>query len=376
MKSSLVWLFAYFSVSIVFAADIGVQPLYFEFKNHGKQIESFEFEIKSNKATKVNLSIYNAKQAVSGKLDFIENNDQEIIKLKKNIVEFRRPGVKKIQGLIEYPKDVNKTHVYAVMVEEVRDEALRGVGILVRYAVVFKVTTNKKRVYERAIVNDLKLRHVKKKLVFQASFENITVKDFTVVSHAIIRDENKKFIEKVKLKTASSWQKKVDESIVFPNSKVHLTGMLRKIKRNGKYNVLIINTINNKKKISKKGTFIVDETMIEEEVFDPAKVELKINPTPIQLKMKKGRVGKYRIELINDHSIPMEVTLPKSFYKNTRKYYKFFPKKIKLSKFSKRNAVFSIKNDDDHDWRLEPLIIKMKFPHGDKEYKLPVELTY
>lgn len=364
-----------FLSKIVFAADLSVQPLYFEFQNKGKTKEVFSFDLKSNKAAKVNLSIYQAKQGITGKLNFIESNEQELITLRKNTMNFMREGSKKVFGTITYPKKQNRTLVYAIMVEEVKSAAQKGVGITVRYAVVLKVSTNHKRVFEKAKLTKFSFKKIDEKLIFQSLFENITLKDYFVNAYAVMRDENNKFVDKFKLKTLSSWQKKVDDSIVFPNSKVALTGAPSKKISKGKYKVTVVSTINGKRKIVKKMILTIDEQLASK-TGKSLNRGLFINPIPMNIKMKKGKVGKYRIQLVNDNDHKVTVKFPKQYFKNSRRYYKFFPKTISLEKGAKKNAIFSIKNDLDVEWQLNPLKLKVHNLTGEKELSIPVKLIY
>ena len=113
------------------AADLGVQPLYFEFEKRGASKEKFEVTISAYNPTKVRFSVFKATQDITGKLNFIEAAEQDVVELKENSLTFLREGTKTIEGIIKYPKRVNKTIVYALMVEEDKGDASTGIGIMV-----------------------------------------------------------------------------------------------------------------------------------------------------------------------------------------------------------------------------------------------------
>jgi hypothetical protein len=369
-----------FSLQISLAADLSVQPLYLEFKNMGKEEENFEIKVSSTAAAIVNVTLYEAKQDLSGKLSFIESNNKEIIELKKNRYSFKRKGVEAITGKIIYPKKLNKTIVYALMIEEEKNEAIKGIGINVRYAVVFKINTNKRRIYEKGTFSKLNIKKAGQRIVIQGLFENTTVKDYKVISTAYVRDNRNKLIERIPLKTASSWKKDVDESIVFPNSKVHLVGPLSKISKAGTYRITVINKINNKRQIIKKETIKISKDILKQVAKNDVKAgEIVVRPGPIEITLKNKRQAHYRIEITNPSNENIEVVLPMlSINGSKEKSYTFFPSTLRIMPGKKKYAVLKLNNSVDKKWQIKNVELQVRNESKKiiNNFSLPVRIKY
>jgi hypothetical protein len=299
MKNLIMLFILLLSTSNIFAEDVSVTPLYFEFSKNKKLSEPFAINVEASGPMKLKVSIFEANQDVSGKLNFIESPDNKIIKLDQSEYIYRRKGIKKVTGKVIFPARINVTKIYAVMVEEDKNDAQSGIGIMVRYAVVMKITSSNKRIFERGTIEKGVFKVLKDKYVIEVPFINETVKDFKVISRLQVRDENNKLIKNTPLKSLSSWQKKVDESIIFPGAKVNLVGDLSSISKAGKYKATVFAKINGKRTLSKKINFELTAEDVKKLKREEVSLAPKILPKSVDMKIKHGKVEKFRMLVEN-----------------------------------------------------------------------------
>ncbi|OUR99652.1 hypothetical protein A9Q84_01115 [Halobacteriovorax marinus] len=352
----------------VFAADLSVQPLYFEYTNSGQKEESFQINVQAKGNVKIKATIFEASQNISGKLDFTESLDKETIILEKNIYSIKRSGLIRIKGTVKFPKKKKETKVYAVMIEEDKGGAKKGVGIHVRYAVVFKLQLSDKRVYERAILRSAEVKKLKGNKVIQCQIENTTSKDFKSVTFAYIRNSKGKLIEKIILKSLSSWQKGADESIVFPKSKVNLIGKFKKNLMPGDYKVTILSKLNRKKSVIKKVKITIKTTKEEESATRTAP-RVSILPKDIKIKVRPKKQTSYRIKISNNSNNEMKLSFPINEKKDSN--ISIYPREINLRAMKYKYAIIKISHDINFELVTKQISIMNK---GIKLTTLPISI--
>lgn len=360
-----------------YGADLAVQPLYFEYENNGQTEEQFHIKVKTSSAAIIVATVYSAQQELTGKLNFINSKETSVIKLRKRKFQTKRAGLIDIRGTIKFPRKKNITKVYALMIEESKSDQKKGIGIHVRYAVVFKLNLGKKRVYERGKLESINFLKLKDKNILSTIIENQISKDFKVVSKAIIRNMKGKLITEIPLKSMSSWQKGADESIVFPMSRVQLIGDLKKIKSPGIYKVTVQAKINGKKQIIKKSKIVITKKDIEtsKKTADGKLKTLSVKPENIEVKVKKGKVSHYRIELSNNSSDEIKVELPKT-KKNKMINYSFFPSELTLRENQKKYAVLKIAKTKSKKDQIKSLRFNISRNGKIEHLEIPVSLIY
>jgi calcineurin-like phosphoesterase family protein len=368
-----------FFISNIFGADLSVTPLYFEMQKKKKSSEKFEITIGSSAAATVKVTPFVAKQGLSGGLEFAKSKDAPIIKLEKNEIIFNRKGTKLLKGQINYPKNVNQTLVYALMIEEKKKPKSKGVSINVRYAIVFKVGTSNKRVFEKGSIKDVKLIKYQNKLLLQGTFTNETLKDFQVETIAYVRSSNNKLLSKIELKTASSWKKKSLSSIVFPKTSVYMVGELTGVKNEGNYNITIISRINGKRQFVSKSKMKILHSDLPKAI---KKVErITFFPNDIKIKMKPKRKSYFRLKVSNEYTEKKKIKLvgeTGTIDSNHKVSIKFFPEVVDLKAGQSKTVLITIENSANKLWQPDNVKMIVDAPNGGspKEFKIPLNLSY
>lgn len=239
----------------VFTKGFSVQPLLFEFDSQRKKYrEDFTIKIKTDKKLKIETQLYQAKQDLDGRLSFeaIENSGA-ILKMNKNSLSFAGPGEKSLSGTINVKGNRPDTKLYALMVEETKQKASKGIGIQVRYAVILKLNARPSRAkYKYKISRPSHTIDIKNQAISMI-FKNQSAADIRLSANVKIRDSQNKLISKLKIKTTAAWLRGDEQSLILPNSKVMLQGQLPNNLKAGKYKVSIRGKINDKKPVSSTG---------------------------------------------------------------------------------------------------------------------------
>jgi hypothetical protein len=371
-------IFFLFSTDL-YGADLSVTPLYFDMQKKKKNYENFEIKVGASSASIVKVTPFVAKQGLSGGLEFAELRDTPIIKLKKDTIVFNRKEVKTLSGRINFPKNINQTLVYALMIEEEKRSKVKGVSINVRYAVVFKIGTSGKRIFEKGSVRDIKLVKHKNVLLIQSTFTNETLKDFQVESVAYVRNSKNKLIAKVDLKTASSWKKKSVASIVFPETSVYIVGELKGVTVEGNYNITILSRINGKRQFVSKTKVEIKERDLPKVVEKVEKITLF--PGDIKIKMNPKRKSYFRLKVSNDYKVNKSIQLigESSVVDNIRKRsVTFFPETVSLKAGQSKTVLITVENSMDKSWQPDSLKMIVDIPDGvsPMEFSIPLSLNY
>jgi hypothetical protein len=363
-----------------FANGLSVTPLYLEFKKDGRKKIPFSVKVESENAADFRISVYKATQGISGKLGFEEIPKQDFIEIKNPELRFMRKGIQNVEGYVNMSSRTKETHVFALMIEEAPNERKGGISIKVRYAVVLKVNTSRKRVYEKGIFNKLEtVKSDENGLILKGLFSNQSSVDYLVNSKAYIRDQKGKLIETVDLKSMSSWHKKSKDSILFPGSKVELLSPLKKIKTPGTYSVTVLSKMNDKRTITFKGKIKLTKDDLGKSDAKKGPLEIEIIPSPIEMTLRSGKTGMYRMMVKNPGSSQAVVkfnpseTLPDG----KTKFIKVFPSEMKVRSGQKKYVMLKVRNDLDKTWQPGKLNVEISNNGSNKRKMiLPIKFNY
>lgn len=362
-----------------YSADLGVFPLYFDFTKADAPDEDFKITVKSNKATKVKASLYKASQAIDGKLNFEKVEPavaSQIIKLKKDKHTFYRKSNWVLEGKVLYPKKINKTDAYAVMIEEVIDKDKKGISVTVRYAVVLKIQSSNQRAYETGNLEIGSFFSNNNKIYFKSEFKNLSVKDYKVESVLTVRNSQGKLVEKTKLNSQSAWQRRADASLVFPGAKIEVFAPLKKIVQPGEYSIQVVSKINNKRQIikSKKikiGPEVIPKSKIK--LAEMARVEL--TPGKLEVDLLDNRYSLFRFKIDNPKGEDVVVKMPEAFSDSQKGEYKFMPSELTIPAGRSRTAIFKVKKTTEKPWVLSHLKATIEQKSKNTKLALPVYLV-
>jgi len=240
-------------LSIANAGEFAVSPLVLDVEGIKNRPVPFEFTVKAKKPGEVALKVFDLKQMETGHMGFIEGEKKDKtskfnwVKLDVTGVKLKTDEFAVIRGTVTIPSRAKGKHLAAVMVEEVKPEnEKKGIDVNVRYAVVIKINTQKKGKKVRVKTKFEALTFVKKEgaWVFEGWFENKGRAEGQLIAELQLRDDNRRLVGRIPMKTLSAWQRREEGSMVYPGSKVKIFGTLNEDVLDGQYTVRIKNKFN------------------------------------------------------------------------------------------------------------------------------------
>ena len=378
MKNLICFITLFLQSYTVHAANISIQPLYLEFSQDPKVNEQpFSIKVNSDAAAHLKVSLYESKQNILGFLDFIEVNkakSESQIVIKEHSHKFLRAGSWEISGIVKYVKGIKDTRALALMVEEVKDSVSTGVGISVRYAIVFKIKNSTSRTLENGEILFNNYFVEDNKVFLKATFENKSNQDFDLQTIATVRDKNKKLIENVALESLAAWKRKDHKTLIMPNTKVELIGKSEKLKFKESYLVTIYSRINGKKQITANGEIEFNHNILNTR----SEKNISFNPEKISINTNNKNGGMFRFEIKNDFEENIEIIFVDQNKEGLLSLVQAFPNKVIIPKNKKRNAVFKVApmNLDNEIKKISINAIVKNFSGQIlKKIQIPVELV-
>lgn len=363
-----------------YSASLSVQPLYLEFsKDKKNRNQPFEITVLSEKNMKIKVDLYKAFQERSGKLTFIQdtNERKDIIVLKKNNFELKSNAPIKIEGKINFPKDENKTFLYALMIEEDRSHQSSGVSINIRYAVILKINSLSKKTLVLSKIKSLSIEKGGEKLIVKTTVQNNGIKDFYTEASVKIRDDKGKLVETIPVKSLSAWQRNDKTSIIFPLSEVDLVGEVNKISEPGIYTVVFQGKIDERKPFSKTEKITLEKAQIPEKKVDSkSEKTISINPEKIEITAKKGLSTYYKFSVKNESPNNITIGFPVlNPEKNLDFEYIFVPMELRLQSGSTKTVLIKAKANQSGSYKPENINAVISDHNGNFLKNLNIPMT-
>jgi len=270
-RKLLGWVIALFAVSAQ-AGEFAVSPLVLNVDGVKNRPVPFEFTVKAKKAGQVSLKIFDLMQMETGHMGFVEGEEknkeskQNWVKLETTGFALKDEEYSVVKGYVTVPSRAKGKHLAAIMVEEVKPESdKKGIDVNVRYAVVIKIDTSDKGKKVRVKTSFDSLTVVKKDntWIFEGWFENKGQAEGQLMAELQLRDENRRLVGNITMKTLSAWQRREEGSMVYPGSKVKVFGTLEELIDDGAYTVRVKNKFNGKTQSIFKETITIDATAMQ-----------------------------------------------------------------------------------------------------------------
>ena len=169
-------------------SEISVNPMLVELKQRPNSRKNFSFSIRSDKATEVQLKLFDMSQQLSGYMGFQEKQNQPgkrlpaTIRLERTRITLPPEKSVTVRGQLRLSARVRGTQLFAVMVEEVKPKNdKKGIAINVRYAVVIKVNVLGRRSREIGKIETVTIEKNKSgKLILVGIHTNNSSQDYRV----------------------------------------------------------------------------------------------------------------------------------------------------------------------------------------------------
>ena len=308
-KISLLILFFLLIFSVNnFCLAIGVQPMSYEFELKAGESTDFKLLLSpSDKKEKVKINIYKPIQDINGNISYQKEDNinfaqADWIKLQNNEVIVEKGKTTQVNGQIEVPFGTSGSHVIVLMIEPEKSEVYNGVALKVRYAVRIIVRVKGSSVRNEGELTELKLiKDEQSRQMFETKVENPSSLDYKAKVELIIRDENRRLIERFNLRTLAGHKNKKDLWRIYPDSQVKFVGWPQNFLQPGIYNVrAILNYADRGQDILTK------KITVEKDNFKNPNINnnlyFNIKPDKITSKIKAGKRKSDVIEIVNNHS--------------------------------------------------------------------------
>ncbi|MCF6777479.1 hypothetical protein L3V83_12990 [Thiotrichales bacterium 19X7-9] len=258
--------------SYLYAGELGVSPMYFDFNTTPGSTHEFELTISGKKDGQLQLTPYQVSQASSGHMTFIKVSD-DLSKDKltpanwfifeKTKYKFKQGETLKIPVKVKIPKGTLGSQFATIMVEEVKDpKKSDGIGIKVRYAVVISANIkSKKKQRVKLKLDQLDVIFHEGKLIAKINVNNTSNYQSIIAGKIYIRDANKKLIEKIPVNSKSAWERQYPATLIYPKNTIMMYGIAEKINLAGKYQISFRGQYA-KKKVYKKGSVNITKAML------------------------------------------------------------------------------------------------------------------
>lgn len=233
-------LFLLTNAVVVMAA--GVRPLVIEMNVRPGDQRDFEINLTPGLTEElVDLTLYEPVQQLSGNLIYQLPINPTFsatswVTLDNNTVRVLPDAESKVTGTIRVPFSASGSHTVIVMVEPRPPEITSGIGFQVRYAVRLSIRVERAGVRPTAEMTSLTVGPDQQGAPqITARFQNTSTLDYLVSGEVAIRDQDRRLVERITLRTAAGASAGTDATRVYPGAEVEFVGNITRPMAPGEY---------------------------------------------------------------------------------------------------------------------------------------------
>lgn len=281
---------------------VGIRPMVIDLNMFPGETKEFEITLTPSETEEiVNLSFYQPVQLNTGGLAYQEADPELFPPVNWVQLETRQVVVptgesRKVTGRVTVPFDAGATHTVIIMAEPVVEETETGVTFKVRYAIKININIERPGFRPEGEVTDFEFQSLENDFpVINAIFKNISPLHYDVSAEVTIRDEERRLIERVNLKTPIAWQSGRASTRIYPGAEVLFTGQVQEPLFPGKYELrLFFRYAEGRQIIQSK------EIVIEEGDFPESRLKtVEISPSTIEATIRPGSVSSTVVNIEN-----------------------------------------------------------------------------
>lgn len=222
----------------------GVRPLVIEMNVRPGDQRDFEINLTPGPTEElVDLTLYEPVQQLNGGLVYQLPTNPAFsatswVALDSNTVRVLPDAESKVTGTIRIPFSASGSHTVIVMVEPRPPEIKSGIGFQVRYAVRLSIRVEKAGLRPTAEVTMLEVgpdNQGAPQIV--ARIKNTSALDFLVSGELAIRDQERRLVERITLRTPSGSSSGTDATRVYPGAEVEYIGSITRPLAPGEYSM-------------------------------------------------------------------------------------------------------------------------------------------
>ena len=310
--SALILFILILGVMSPLALAIGVQPMVLDFEGRPGEQYSFEISIFPESIQRVvNLSLYQPIQFFDGSVDFLEGDPKAYppigwVRLEKERILVPPGEPTKVQGTISVPFSAGGSHSVIVMVEPTVEDAEEGVTVIVRYAVRLTINVDRPGLRsELKILNTELVSDEDGKPLLMVHISNPSPFRFPISGESTIRDENRRLVERVNLRTLSAWETGHDSFAIYPYTELMLTAPIEEPLYGGNYYLQNFISYDTTKQVIK-----TQEVFVEEGQFVTLGAQaIAVEPKAMEAHIQLGAATTFILQMENRQAEQFEISL-------------------------------------------------------------------
>jgi hypothetical protein len=328
----------------------------------GGEIEEFEITVTGRANGKVSLAVYGMSQELTGHMSFRETdfgpaNVRALgwIRFDKSNYSFKKDEATVVKGYVTIPRNEKGTHLAAIMVEEDTGNSSTNVAVKVRYAVILNINIGNAPRRMITAFADPRLLEVDGRTIVEASFSNQNSFMGLLDSQLQIRDEQRRLIARVPLKTESAWQRGDARARVYPGATVKIYAALETPLPTGDYSILARNSFNGRAQPIYR-TSIAFQSNIKEKLFRDLSF---LAQQKFAVKQRSSGISLTQIALTNPSSDDVVILLPEPGSNQSIgvHQYEFIPREIVLKPRMTRKVMLKQKHSKDYPYQGDEFVI-------------------
>ncbi|MGM0438348.1 MAG: hypothetical protein ACQEQD_08750 [Bacillota bacterium] len=290
---------------------IGVQPLVLDLEVSQGETQQFELKLspEQNQST-AELNLYYPRQQLTGSLSYEEGNLDEHpvlnwLDLPDEVIV--PPGEEtSVDVQVSVPYGVEGTHTAIIMVEPKVEEAEKGITFQVRYAVRVNIHVDAPGLREEAEVKSFKLESTEENQpLIQTHIKNPSPLSYNAAGEVTIRDQNRRLIERVPIRSEHASQGGRDETTIYPGSEVIFSGKVTEPLAEGTYDLQLFLYYADGRQVIERKTIDVGDEFIDYENLE----YIEVKPEVIDEELRRGGAHTEALDIRNRLADPLNIKI-------------------------------------------------------------------
>ena len=297
------------------ALGAGVRPLVIEMSVRPGEQREFEISLTPGLGEElVDLTLYEPVQQLSGELIYQLPTNPAFsatswVTLDSNVVRVLPDAESKVTGMIRVPFSASGSHTVIVMVEPRPPELTSGIGFQIRYAVRLSIRIEKAGVRPSAELMSLEVApDLQGAPQIVARIKNTSALDFPVSGEVKIRDQERRLVERVTLRTPAGSSAGTDTTRVYPGAEVEFLGSITRPIAPGEYQMQAFFRYGESGQILRNETLVINAGDYVFPGFDEFSV-LAVNPPMVEHQLRAGERKSQIFEFENMVGDPLRIEL-------------------------------------------------------------------
>ena len=302
----------------------GVRPLVIDLDLRPGDVRDFEIVITPGAEEEiVDLTLYRPIQLRNGSLAYAIPEEGELtaadwVELDRTSVRVFPGEEQRIQGLVRIPFSAGGSYTVVIMVEPRIPQRQQGIAFQVRYAVRLNMRVDRPGLRPSAQLMDFELTAgEEQEPIFYALLNNNSQWDYLVSGEVVIRDEQRRLVERVVMRTPSGSSAGTDATRMYPGAEVEFYGPVTKRLEPGTYSLRGFFRYGDYGQVLISETITIEEGMFVFPGLDEAGL-YTLDPEIVEINLRPGEQRSQIFQFLSETS--EDVNIAMSFHDERSEY--------------------------------------------------------